>query len=113
MPILYGRGEANLAPVAAGHPSVEAHPSLNRLEVALAPNGEVNFGNPTWKVKLAPVGLDLANPKLYRRDGLQLLRGDDVETGLSFDKDTTRHFFFFGKSAPSKLQLKLEVLRVG
>ena len=108
LPILYGHSGANLAPVAGGHPTLESHPSLNGLEVALAENGEVEFGNSSYRVKLS-VNFDVPSPKLYRRDGLQLLRGDDVETGLSFDKDTTRHFFFFGKAAPSKLLLNLEV----
>lgn len=40
LPILYGRGEATLAPLTPGHPSLEAHPSLNRLEIALSETGE-------------------------------------------------------------------------
>eukprot|EP00026_Physarum_polycephalum_P000009 Phypoly_transcript_00009.p1 GENE.Phypoly_transcript_00009~~Phypoly_transcript_00009.p1 ORF type:complete len:3931 (-),score=966.04 Phypoly_transcript_00009:22-11814(-) len=107
--ILYGRGQANLAPVTGNH-TRESHPSLGNIHVSLADNGDVEFGTPTYKVKLAPAGFAIASPKLYRRDGLQLLRGEDSESGLSFDKDTTRHFFFFGKSAPEKLQLKLDQL---
>jgi hypothetical protein len=107
MSLLYGHSEATLAPITPGHPSVESHSSLNHLEIALSETGEATFGNTNWKVSLAPLGFSLTAPKLYRRDGLQLLRSDDAEIGFSRDKDTTRHFFLFGKSAPAILQLKL------
>jgi hypothetical protein len=52
----------------------------------------------------------LASPKLFNGEGLHLLRGDDGEIGVSFDKHSSRHFFFVGAALPSpKFSLKFQV----
>lgn len=76
-------------------------------------DGSVEYGSEEigWKVKLSPVGLNVTNARLLAREGLQVLRGDDGETGLSFDKSSSRHFFIIGKSLSStKFQLQFEVI---
>lgn len=49
-------------------------------------------------------------PKLHKSDGVQLLRADDGEIGLSTDANATRHFFVFGKAPTStKFGIKFTV----
>lgn len=108
---LYGSGNPSLAPVPRGQLAVHSHPSLHNLEVALSAAGEVEFASGSeWKVKLVPENFSILRPTLLSGTGLQLLRGEDGETGLSFDEKSTRHFFVFGKTPAPKLLLKLEVL---
>ena len=92
-----------------GSPSVHLHPSLN-LKVSLSLSG-VHYEGPDWNLLIPhPPALSLTAPKLLHGEGLQLLRDVDGEIGMSFDKHSSRHFFFFGK-APSALKftLKLQV----
>jgi hypothetical protein len=78
--------------------------------VGLAFDGAVSFEAPDWKFQVAPLHFDLSAPKLFHSDGLHLLRGDDGEIGVSFDKNSSRHFFFFGKApAFPKFSLGLKV----
>jgi hypothetical protein len=107
--LLYGKAVAALSALAHGQPAKHNHPALNDLEVTLVADGTVEFGNPTWKVKLSPQNFSLTAPKLFKNDGVQLLRAEDGETGLSFDKTSSRHFFLFGKQPPSKIVLQLDV----
>jgi hypothetical protein len=53
----------------------------------------------------------LTNPKLLKRDGLQVLRADDGEIGVSLGGDRpSRHFFILSKAPPNgKLSLSLAV----
>lgn len=109
--VLYGDIVSALTALSHGQPARFPHPALNNLDVTLSGDGAVEYGNQSWKVKLHPKSFHLASPKLYKREGLQLLRADDGETGLSFDKNSSRHFFFFGKPpASSKFTLQLEVV---
>lgn len=104
---LYGNTE--LIPLHNTLVSSESPPSLPSLEVGLSLSGDVEFSAPDWKVRLSP-DFHVASPKLYKGDGVHLLRGDDGETGFSFDKKSARHFFVFAKAPASpKLQLRLEV----
>jgi hypothetical protein len=109
---LYGKkGLPSLKPVPRDHPSHFSHPSLNNIGVDFSVNGEIEFSAPGWKVKFTP-NFPLTSPQLLLGDGLQLVRGDDGETGIAFDKKSSRHFFLFGKnpSPPTpKLLLQLEV----
>lgn len=93
-----------------GHLSLHLHPSLNNLNVGLASDGVASFEAPDWSLSVVPLSFSLSAPKLSKADGVHLLRGDDGEIGISFDKNSSRHFFFFGK-APSlpKFSLGLKV----
>jgi hypothetical protein len=86
------------------------HPSLN-LNVGLSLDGVASFEAPDWNLSIAPLHFALTAPKLSKGDGLHLLRGEDGEIGISFDKHSSRHFFFFGK-APTlpKFSLGLKVI---
>lgn len=54
--------------------------------------------------------MSLSSPQLLHGDGLQLLKAEDGEIGLSFDKKSTRHFFLLGKSLNSpKFSLTFKV----
>lgn len=104
---LYGNA-STFNPVTATH-LPRQHTPLRNLHVSLSTNGAVEYGDSEWKIRLAPVGYSLTSPTLYESDELQLLRGSEGETGLSFYKDSSRHFFVFGKIPSSKLLLSLEV----
>ncbi len=98
--------------VPAGQPSFHIHPHLNNLNVSLSLGGEACFQSPDWKLAVTPLSLSLKSPKLLRGEGLHLLRAEDGEIGISFDKTATRHFFFLGKAPTStKFTLSLKVLR--
>lgn len=108
---LYGSLDTPTVEVPHGQLSLHAHPSLNGLNVGLGLDGGVNFDSPDWKFGVAPLHFSLSAPKLLRGDGLHLLRGDDGEIGVSFDKKSSRHFFFIGFALPSpKFSLGLKVL---
>jgi hypothetical protein len=81
--------------------------------VGLQRNGDVEFGSPNWKITLSP-SFTLTNPKLYHREGLQLLRGEEGETGFAVDKgNKTKHFFLYAKvPTDHRLLLRLEVRSV-
>lgn len=52
----------------------------------------------------------LVAPKFYKGDGLQVVRAEEGEVGISYDKNSLRHFFFFGKApAFQKFSLKFNV----
>lgn len=90
--------------------AVRTHHSLRGLEVGLSITGDVEFSAPGWKVKLSPSNFEVTAPKLYKGESIQVLRGEDAETGLSFDTDFSRHFFLFGKPPLSKkISVNLEV----
>lgn len=108
---LYGPDNATLSPVTQSFVHQDL-PSLNGLKVGLLTSGEVEFGTPGWKIKFLP-SFSLTNAKLLSRPGLQVLRGDDGETGISFDKGSSRHFFVFLKAPTSQtFSLALEVFSV-
>lgn len=77
----------------------------------MSSEGAASFEAPDWKCVVFPFDFSLTAPKLFHGDGLHLLRGEDGEIGFSFDKNSSRHFFFLGK-APSfpkfSLGLKLD-----
>jgi hypothetical protein len=87
------------------------HPHLGNLNVGLSFDGTASFDAPDWKLSVAPPNFAVSVPTLYNGAGLHLLRGDDGEIGISFDKNSSRHFFFIGKplSAP-KFAINLKVL---
>lgn len=94
-----------------GDLSLHLHPSLNNINVGLSLDGIASFDALDWKLSVSPLHFSIATPKLFNGPGLHLLRGGDGEIGISFDKNSSRHFFFFGK-APSipKFSLNLKVL---
>jgi hypothetical protein len=101
---LYGSADTHIE-IPQGQLALHLHPSLN-LNVGLSAEGLASFTAPDWKFSAAPLNLDLSSPKLFHGEGLHLLRGDDGEIGLSFDKRSSRHFFFLGK-APSGRKFSL------
>ena len=105
--MLYGSPELPPVEVAQGQVSLHTHPFLN-LAVGLSLDGSVSFTAPDWKLSAVPT-FSLSAPKLLRAEGLHLLRADDGEIGLSFDKTSSRHFFFIGKSMGAKFSLQLKV----
>ena len=106
---LYGDPSGATVELFDGQAPLRSHGHLN-VAVGLQHNGDVEFGSPDWKVTLSP-SFKLTNPKLYQRERVQLLRGEDGETGVSVDKrNSSRHFFLFGKTpADFRLLLRLEV----
>ena len=108
---LYGDLDAPRVELPSGQLALHAHPALNNLTVGLSFDGAATFEAPDWRFAISPLHLSLTAPKLFSGDGLHLLRGDDGEIGISFDKKSSRHFFFIGKSLASpKFSLKLKVL---
>lgn len=93
-----------------GQLSLHRHHSLNDLDVGLSLDGIASFDSPDFSLSVAPLHFSLSAPKLLNGAGLHLLRGLDGEIGISFDKQSSRHFFFLGKlpSAP-KFSLNLKV----
>jgi hypothetical protein len=56
------------------------------------------------------VSFSLLGAKLYKGDGLQIVRGDSNEVGVSYDQNSVRHYFFFGKApVAQKFSIKLTV----
>lgn len=106
---LYGSFDVPPVELPHGQPAIHLHPSLN-LNVSLNLDGSANFEAPDWKFGVSPLSFGLSSPKLLLANGLHLLRGEDGEIGISFDKKSSRHFFFFGK-APSvpKFSLSFKV----
>jgi hypothetical protein len=75
-------------------------------------HGEIEYHTPGWKVKFTP-NFHVTSPQVLRGKELQLLRGEDGETGLSYNIKYTRHFFIYGKAPTTpKLLLQLEVLTI-
>ena len=109
---LYGDLDAPHIEVPHGQLSTHTHPHLGNLNVGLSLDGTASYDAPDWKLVIAPTSFSVSAPKLYTGAGLHLLRGDDGEIGISFDKNSSRHFFFIGKvfplSAP-KFSLSLKV----
>jgi hypothetical protein len=106
---MYGGVGLPLIELPHGSPSVHLHPALN-LSVSLSLDG-AHFDGPDWKLHIPhPPALTLASPKLLQGEGLQLLRDIDGEIGISFDKHSSRHFFFWGKAPTTpKFVLNLQV----
>ncbi len=62
------------------------------------------------KIKLAPVNFSLSNAKLNKGESVQIVRGEAIEVGISYDGNSLRHYFFFGKNpVAQKFSLKLTV----
>jgi hypothetical protein len=93
---LYGDLNAPHVELPHGQLSFHMHPSLNNIQVGLSHDGVVSFDGPDWKASVSAPNLSFASPKLSRADGLQLLVSEHVEVGVSFDKHSSRHFFFLG-----------------
>jgi hypothetical protein len=108
---LYGDLSTPQIEVPHGQLSLHLHPHLNNLNVGLSLDGVASFEAPDWQLSMSPLHLSPSSPKLFNGSGLHLLRGVDGEIGISFDKHSSRHFFFLGK-APSlpKFSLGIEVL---
>jgi hypothetical protein len=107
---MYGSPDAPRVEVPQGLLSIHAHPSLNGINVGLAVDGTASFEAPDWKFHVAALHFGLSAPKLFHSDGLHLLQGEDGEIGVSFDKSSSRHFFFLGKApAFPKFSLGLKV----
>lgn len=99
----------HLLEIPYGNLALHLHPSLN-LNVGLSLDGIASFDSPDWKLSVAPLQLEISAPKLLHGEGLHLLRGDDGEIGISFDKNSSRHFYFLGKApALPKFSLNLKV----
>jgi hypothetical protein len=107
---LYGDIDLPHVELPHGHLSLHLHPSLNNLNVGLSIDGIASFEALDWQLSVSPLDFSLSTPKLSKGDGLHLLRGVDGEIGISFDKHSSRHFFFLGK-APTlpKFSLGLKV----
>jgi hypothetical protein len=105
---LYGDIDRPHIEIPHGSLSLHSHPSLN-LTVGLSIDGIASFEAPDWNLSVTPLHFSLAAPKLTKGDGLHLLRGEDGEIGISFDKNSSRHFFFFGKASLPKFSLGLKV----
>lgn len=107
---LYGGAKSEPVELPQGQLSLHVHPSLGDLNVGLSWDGAASFDAPGWKLGVSPIGFTLASPKLFRADGLHLLQSEDGEIGISFDKNSSRHFFLIAKSLPSlKFSLHLNV----
>lgn len=107
---LYGDFDTPHIEVPEGQLALHVHPSLNGLNVGLSIDGEASFDAPDWKLRVSPPQFHISAPKLFSGDGIHLLRGEDGEVGISFDKASSRHFFFIGKSLPSpKFSLSFKV----
>jgi hypothetical protein len=104
--MLYGSPNIPPMEVSQGQLSLHSHPFLN-LTVGLGLDGVVSYTAPDWKLTAVPT-FSLSAPKLLRAEGLHLLRADDGEIGISFDKTSSRHFFFIGKSPGVKFSLQLK-----
>lgn len=103
-------GDVSVAPVEVPHGqhAAHSHPSLD-LNVGLTWDGAASFDAPDWKLNVVPAW-SLSAPKLHKGEGLHLLRGDDGEIGISFDKNSSRHFFLLTKAPASpKFSLHLKV----
>ncbi len=96
IPNFFGKITSDPVLLSSPQPSQLIHTPLD-LDISLNWNGGAEIGSPSWKVALDPVGISFPNPKLYRGVKLQLLRGDGVSTGFSFDKSSSRHFFILEK----------------
>lgn len=66
--------------------------------MGLSIDGVVSFEAPDWSASVSCPHFSLTAPKLSRADGLHMLAGEDGEIGVSFDKHSSRHFFFLGKA---------------
>ncbi len=105
---LYGSSGSPLVAVPSGDITLP-NPSLG-LNFSLSLDGLLTFGGPDWSLKLAPISVSVRDPQLFTRDGLLLVRGEDGEFGVSFDKQSSRHWFFIGKPLSSpKFGLKFEL----
>jgi hypothetical protein len=74
--------------------------------VCLSVESEVSFTVPDWKFSVASLNFKLSSLKLLYADGLYLLRGGDGDIGIAFNKYSSQHFFFFGKSSSALLHLR-------
>ena len=105
-------GDLNLPHVELPHGqlSIHLHPALNNLNVGLSLDGVASYEAPDWALSVRSLHFSLTAPNLTKGDGLHLLRGEDGEIGISFDKQSSRHFFFLGKAPASpKFSLELKV----
>ncbi len=102
-------GDLKIAPIEVPHGefAIHVHPHLNNINVGLSLDGTADFSGPDWKLHVASLQFSVTTPTLYKGDGLHLLRGEDGEIGISFDKNSTRHFFLLGK-APSLPEFSLQ-----
>lgn len=57
-----------------------------------------------------PVNFKISSPTLLRSDEAQIVRGDEAEIGISFDKSSVKHFFIVGRAPYSqKFTIKFNV----
>ena len=103
-------GDLNTPAVKLPHlqPSIHAHPSLNGIKVGLSWDSVASFEGPTWKLSAVP-SMSIISPQLHQGEGLHLLRGDDGEVGISFDKHSTRHFFVLTNLPSPRFSIKFKV----
>jgi hypothetical protein len=88
-------------------PSILPHPSLGGIKVSLSWESVVAFEGPDWKLSATP-SLSISSPQLIQGEWLQLLRGEDGEIGISFDKGSSRHFFLLGSVPSPKFSIKFK-----
>lgn len=93
---MYGTLDTPHIEIPHGQLSIHVHPHLNHLTVGLSLDGVASFDAPDWKLAIAPAHFSVSAPILLNGAELHLLRGDDGEIGISFDKNSSRHFFFIG-----------------
>ena len=109
---MYGKLETSHLQLPEGQlPNPHFHPALKGLQVGLSADGVVEFESPDWKLAVLPIHFNISPPKrLFQGPDVHLLRGEDGEIGLTFDKDSSRQFFFIGKALPfSKFSLAFKV----
>lgn len=103
---LYGDVELPRIELPHGELAIHNHPSLN-LSISLSHDGLASFEGSGVKFSVSPLHFNISSPKLFKAEGLQLAQGIDGEIGLSFDKHSSRHYFFLGK-APAAPKFSLE-----
>jgi hypothetical protein len=89
-------------------PSIHAHPGLHGINVSLGWDSEVSFDGPDWKLTAVPL-FTINAPQIHHGDWLQLLRGEDGEIGISFDKNSSRHFFMLTNLSGPRFSIKFKV----
>ena len=77
-----------------GQRSIHIHPSIG-FEVELNLDGSIRFDAPDIKLNVSCPSFSLPKGKLLHGKGLHLLRADDGDIGLSFDKKSSRHSLRF------------------
>jgi hypothetical protein len=108
---LYGGTSRQATPVPRGQSALHSHPSLPYFDIGLDWEGRARFDSKSGlELVVSPPDLQIDSPELLTGAKLHLLRGKNADIGISFDKQSSRHFFFLSKPLSGKfsLQFKLE-----